>query len=145
MSHSHNHGGHCAHEAVDVDDPLELGIQYSLYSKIDMINLEVLNESEEGSGKKVFKPFEERLNFTNYVESDCDPELLFNIPFTGNIKLKAIRIIGPDDDSHPKIVKLYKNREKMSFDDIGASADQEFELTKDTKGDLEYSKTIFIS
>lgn len=41
----------------------ELGIQYSLYSKINTENLECLNESIEGAGKTVFKPWENRLNF----------------------------------------------------------------------------------
>ena len=39
MPHSHQHGS-CEHEATDLDvDPLELGIQYSLYEKIDFNNL----------------------------------------------------------------------------------------------------------
>lgn len=101
MPHSHDHEGPCSHEADGID-PLEMGLQYSLYQKIDLDNLEVLNEAEEQSGKNVFKPYEERLNFEKFVESDCDPELLFNIPFTGNIKLKGIRIIGPNDNSHPR-------------------------------------------
>lgn len=42
-----------------------------------------------------------------FVVSDADEELLFNIPFTGNVKLKGIVIIGADDDSHPSKVKLY--------------------------------------
>lgn len=42
-----------------------------------------------------------------FVVSDADEELLFNIPFTGNVKLKGIIIIGADDDSHPSKVKLY--------------------------------------
>jgi len=138
MPHSH---GPCEHEANGID-PLEMGLQYSLYQKIDMINLEVLNEAIEGSGKKIFKPYEERLNFeSGSVESDCDQELLFNIPFTGNIKLKGIRVIGGNDGSHPKQVKLFKNRPKMTFDDV-SNADQVFELEKDLTGSIEYNTQV---
>ena len=42
------------------------GVEYSLYLKIDLENLEVLNEAEEGSGKNVFRPWNERLD-TNKV------------------------------------------------------------------------------
>lgn len=44
--------------------------------------------------------------FFQYVESDADDELLFNIPFTGNIKLKGFIIVGSNDDCHPKKIKL---------------------------------------
>ena len=64
---------------------------FSLYQKIDLTNLECLNESEEGSGKRVFRPWQNRLDKgdNDFVSSDCDAELLFNLPFTGNIKLKV--------------------------------------------------------
>lgn len=140
MPHSHNHTD-CSHEANGID-PLEMGLQYSLYQKIDMHNLEVLNEAEEESGKKVFKSYENRLDFSTSVESDCDPELMFNIPFTGNIKLKGIRIIGPSDGSHPKKVRLFKNRPKMTFDDASAKPDQEFELERDLTGSIEYNTQV---
>jgi PITH domain len=110
---------------------------YSLYEKIDTNNVEVLNS--EFPAVNVFKSYHERLNFEKYVESDCDSELLFNIPFTGNVKLKAIKIIGPNDDTHPKKLKIFKNRPKMTFDDVTAKADQEFELEQDVTGSLEYS------
>lgn len=63
MPHSHEHHHGCSHEATDVDHALEMGIQYSLYAKIDMENLECLNEAQDGDGRLVFKPYEERLNF----------------------------------------------------------------------------------
>lgn len=94
------------------------------------------------TGKNVFKSYENRLDFSLFVESDCDQELLFNIPFTGNIKLKGIRIIGANDDSHPRKVKLFKNRPKMTFDDVTAKCDQEFELEKDLTGSIEYNTQV---
>jgi hypothetical protein len=119
-----------------------MGVQYSLFQKIHFANLECLGEADEASAKNVFKPYENRLNCETFVESDCDPELLFNIPFTGNIKLKGIRIIGANDDTHPKKVRLFKNRPKMTFDDISAQADQEFELEKDLTGTIEYNTQV---
>lgn len=101
----HSHDG-CSHEASNSDHSPEMGIEYSLYQKIDMENLEVLNEAEEGSGKTIFKPFEERLDFSRFVISDADEELLINIPFTGNVKLKGIIIIGADDETHPKRLRM---------------------------------------
>lgn len=58
----HHHSG-CAHESSDSDYLKEVGIQYSLYKKIDMVNLECLNELEDGSVQHVFKAYEERHNF----------------------------------------------------------------------------------
>ncbi|XP_062551716.1 PITH domain-containing protein GA19395 [Armigeres subalbatus] len=141
-NHSHGHGGACAHEALGIEDELEMGIQYSLYEKIDTLNVECLNEETEGSGKTVFKPYNQRLDFDKHVTSDADEELLFNIPFTGNVKLKGIIVVGANDDSHPRKMRLYKNRPKMTFDDAGAQADQEFELERDANGVIEYSTKV---
>ncbi|KAG5897260.1 hypothetical protein JTB14_013161 [Gonioctena quinquepunctata] len=124
------------------DDSQEMGIQYSLYGKINKENLECLNEATEGSGRTVFKPWEDRLNFDVFVESDADEELLFNIPFTGNVKLKGIKVIGEDNDNHPAKMRIYKNRPSMTFDDVRAVADQEFELVKDTTGIAEYNTKV---
>lgn len=64
MPHDHHHhDGGCSHESTETDYLKEIGIQYSLFKKIDVTNLECLNEAVEGSGKFVFKPYEERLNF----------------------------------------------------------------------------------
>ncbi|XP_077991272.1 PITH domain-containing protein 1-like [Glandiceps talaboti] len=139
--HHHGHGGGCGEDHDHDDDP-ERGIQYSLYQKIDLNNVECLNEERDGSGKDVFKPWEMRLNKEKYVESDADEELLFNIPFTGNVKLKGVIVIGGEDDSHPSQMKLYKNRSKMTFDDTGSEPDQVFEMHPDKTGQLEYATKI---
>ncbi|KOX72880.1 hypothetical protein WN51_01897 [Melipona quadrifasciata] len=90
----------------DIHNDVELGIQYNLYQKIDTGNVECLNEYEEGSGVTVFRSWESRLDRDKFVESDVDDELLFNIPFTANIKLKGLIIIGGENNLHPNKVKL---------------------------------------
>ncbi|KAK0179892.1 hypothetical protein PV327_005603 [Microctonus hyperodae] len=112
----------------------ELGIQYNLYQKIDMANVECLNEYQEETGMTVFKSWEERLDRSKFVESDVDDELLFNIPFTGNVKLKGLIVIGGPDGSAPSKVKLYKNKPHMTFDDMEMEPDQKFDLCKDDFG-----------
>lgn len=72
----HGHGKHSCDGGHDHDDTPEMGVQYSLYSKIDKENLECLNETTEGSGKTVFKPWEERLNF-DAVSSRLDYSACF--------------------------------------------------------------------
>ncbi|BET02691.1 unnamed protein product [Nesidiocoris tenuis] len=139
--HGHSHQGGCDGDQSHDDTP-EMGLQYSLYSKIDIDNVECLNETVEDSGKTIFKPWEDRLNVEKYVESDADEELLINIPFTGNVKLKGIIVVGGENASHPSKMKLYKNRPKMTFDDTTAPADQEFDLHPDTTGTIEYSTTV---
>lgn len=68
--------------------------------------------------------------------------MLFNIPFTGNVKLKGLIIIGSNNEEHPRSVRLFKNRPKMSFDDASAPPDQEFVLEKDPYGTMEYNTKV---
>ncbi|XP_037529562.1 PITH domain-containing protein CG6153 isoform X3 [Rhipicephalus sanguineus] len=142
MAHHHHHhddgGDPCGgHGGASSHGP-ETGLQYSLYSKIDLDNVQCLNEIKEGSGKLVFKPWEQRLDREKYVDSDADEELLFNIPFTGNVKLKSILVVGGDAGMHPSKVRMFKNRPQMTFDDARATPEQEFELQPDASGNLEY-------
>ena len=52
----------------------------SLYQKIDTDGVQCWNEAEEGSGRTVFRAWEERMDQEKMVESDVDPELLLHIP-----------------------------------------------------------------
>lgn len=140
--HGHDHGGHGSCGDGHDHPPAELGVAYSLYTRIDTENVECLNEAIDGSGKTVFKPWEDRLTREKFVESDADEELLFNIPFTDNIKLKGVIVIGGENGHHPNKMRLYKNRPHMTFDDIGLPPDQEFELQPDPAGTLEYTTKV---
>jgi hypothetical protein len=72
----HNHG--CDGDDNHDDTP-EMGLQYSLYSKIDTGNLECLNEKIEGSGKDVFKAWEDRMNFEKVSYACCTMFKYFHI------------------------------------------------------------------
>ncbi|XP_070996218.1 PITH domain-containing protein 1-like [Oncorhynchus clarkii lewisi] len=96
--------GHCCCE--DEHEPAERGMEYTLYQRIDFEKLQCLNEAREGDGKLVFKPWDQRTDREKFVESDADEELLFNIPFTGRVKLKRIGIAGEDGESHPAEMRL---------------------------------------
>lgn len=56
MNHKHGANCGCSNE-VGVDS---IGVLYNLYSRIDLENLECLNESKENSGKLCFRPWEQR-------------------------------------------------------------------------------------
>lgn len=81
MAHHHDHGGD-GHDSCGGHhtSPSDMGVHYSLYTKIDLENLQCLNEEVEGSGKLVFKPWDKRFENDKFVDSDADEELLFNIP-----------------------------------------------------------------
>jgi hypothetical protein len=54
---------------------------WSLFKNIEMSGVRALNEAIDGSAKSVFKPWENRLDFSTALESnDDDPELILFIP-----------------------------------------------------------------
>ncbi|KAJ3414129.1 hypothetical protein HDV05_007073 [Chytridiales sp. JEL 0842] len=99
--------------------PLDVkGAEFSLYKHIDTDNVRALNEAVDGSGKTIFKPWDQRFETTKYLESDADAQLIIFIPFTGNVKLKSILLYGDPGDTHPTMMKAYINREDVDFDSV---------------------------
>lgn len=59
--HGHGHGGGHGHGCCECEhEPAERGVEYELYKRIDIEKLQCLNESRDGDGKLVFKPWDQR-------------------------------------------------------------------------------------
>lgn len=90
----HEHHEHGGVGGADLLSEEEAAVEWSLYSRIDRDAFTCLNEARDGSGLSVFKPYASRADRAAFVDSDADEELLFNVPFTGNVKLKGILLRG---------------------------------------------------
>ncbi|KAL1552363.1 PITH domain-containing protein 1 [Salvia divinorum] len=114
---------------------------WSLYKHIDLSKVSALNEAVSGSVKSVFKDWEQRLNSSEgYLESnEDDPELIVFIPFTSDVKLKSISIVGGADGTSPAKMRAFINREGIDFSDAqNMQAVQEWDLAENLQGVLEY-------
>ena len=80
--------GHLHSSSCGCDHVETLGVEYSLYSKINMESLECLNESADGSGKLVFKPWDERLDRTKVYQQS----LIFIKFLPGKLMFLKIKI-----------------------------------------------------
>ncbi|CAJ0942004.1 unnamed protein product, partial [Mesorhabditis belari] len=134
--HGHGEGG-CSHEATGVVHAEE-GTTYDMSRFIDLDQLVTLNETIENSGRGVFRSWMARIDPNKFVESDTDEELLFRIPFTGTVKITGMVVISDGDETSPAKVRLYKNKESMTFDDCSIAPEQEINLKQDTTGVVDY-------
>ncbi|PVU94996.1 hypothetical protein BB561_002121 [Smittium simulii] len=136
-ANAHNHSHDCESHAK------EPAIQNSLYEKINKDLVVCYNEAVRDSGKTVFKPSDMRFDMTLKVASDADEELLFYIPFTGQVKIKSIWIWGGAGNSAPNHVKLIINRNDVDFDNVNdLELSQEFALVEGVGKPVEYPTRI---
>lgn len=85
-------------------EPSEVPGQTDLFGFFNKKTAECLNESNGHNLKQFF----EAKSGTNYLESDCDEQLIINIPFTQPVKLHSLKIGGPEKYG-PKTVKIFIN------------------------------------
>lgn len=132
MPVTHGEGCGCKHS-----DELLKGEEFLLkYINIDKIT--ALNEKLFGSCKKIFKVYEDRHSSDN-CESNADHELIIHIPFTSPCKIVSMFLIGGENGSYPKKMKIFTNTEDLDFNNIeDAKFIQEIELTEEYHGSLEY-------
>lgn len=61
------------------------------------------------------------------MKSDCDEQLLLTVSFPGPVKIHSVVVEG-GDAAGPKTVKLFANRNNMTFDDCEDKPTQEITL-----------------
>ncbi|KMZ61236.1 PITH domain containing 1 [Zostera marina] len=114
---------------------------WSLYRNIDLSKVSALNEWIPGSVRTVFKAWDNRLETSEgFLESnEGDPELLVFIPFTSDVKIKSISIIGGASGTSPSKMRAFTNREGIDFSDAqNMQPLQEWELAENLQGVMEY-------
>jgi len=102
---------HAGSATASASDSLVPG-HTDLTSFVDVKQTECLNQKTEHHVRGVFNN-----NPAEYLESDCDEQLLLSVAFNQQVKLHSIKFVSPDMAKAPKTVKLYVNRSNMSFGD----------------------------
>lgn len=138
--HNHSETCSCAHEAKEMD------IDYgdTLYSSIETINIRALNTEDDNTASHPFKPHNKRLDETLVLKSDEDDgDLIIHIPFTCQVILKSFCIIGGSNETAPKSIKMWKNREDIDFGNVNEVPEtQKFDLTYDIEGNIWYPTRV---
>jgi hypothetical protein len=71
-----------------------------------------------------------------------DRQLLLFIPFTANVVLRGISLIGGDDEMAPRRMKVFLNKDDIDFDNVDQlSPAQEWELTNSNE-EILYSTRV---
>ena len=111
-NHFHCAGCGCA-ELFKHLDPLG----QDLFDCINIEGIQCFNERKEGSCKKVFRPVNDKFNFADgLVKSGSGKDMVIVIPFTCEVRVKCISLIGGDDGESPQTMKVYKNEEAVDID-----------------------------
>lgn len=119
--HGHNHGeGHedaDNHQGHSHTAPVPTNASQSLLSKIDTFHVNALNLSNPPDElQKLFKFPDNKYQLKPIVKSDCDSQLIINIPFlNGSVKLYSIILRTNGDKYCPRTIKFWKN-ESIDFD-----------------------------
>lgn len=112
MEAEDDHGPGCmcsGYKVTDKDD--------CLFNVIDKDKIYCLNEAVPKSCRNVFRPFAERSQFEKPYLSppeDDDHEIILVVPFTEEVKVRAITIVCGDSPK-PQTVGLWSNKENFDF------------------------------
>ena len=100
-----------------------------------------LNEKVHQSCQKLFKIKEEMLDRTNFCDSnDGDTDLVIYIPFSSQVGIKSMIIIGGEDDMSPAKIKIFVNKKEseIDFDLKEEKCEQEIDCVENPDGRLKY-------
>lgn len=121
--HGHGHGGHGDdhnHDGHNHIAPIATFSSQSLLSKVDSAKITGLNISNPREDlKQLFKNETTKYELKPVIKSDCDAQLIINIPFTNSsVKLFSLIIRSNGDLYCPRTIKLYKNDTTIDFDNV---------------------------
>lgn len=115
----------------------------SLHGYVIHPRVTVLNAEEDEAAARVIRPWDLRLETLdgNPLRSDDDTELIVHVPFTSDVKIRGLMVIGGTAGKAPSSVKVWVNKPAgdVSFDNAHRrTPTQAFDLAEDFKGELEY-------
>ncbi len=87
----------------------------SLAEHVSVAQVECLNEDNAYSVRNLFSE-----DGSEFLRSDCDPQLLISIPFNSPVKLNGVCFRfrdGIDPESIPSEIRLFSNRVSLDFSD----------------------------
>ena len=100
-----------------------------------------LNEKEHLSCQKLFKIKEEMLDRTKFCESnEGDSDLIIHIPFSSQVNLRSMTIIGGEDGMSPAKIKIFVNKKdsEIDFDLKDSTPEQEQSCVENPEGKIPY-------
>ena len=100
-----------------------------------------LNEKTHLSCQKLFKIREDMLDRTNFCESnDGDSDLIIHIPFSYQVNIRSMRIIGGENGMTPGKIKIFVNKKEseIDFDLKDATPEQEQICEENPDGTISY-------
>ena len=100
-----------------------------------------LNEKEHLSCQKLFKTKEDMLDRTKFCDSnDGDSDLIIHIPFSTQVNLRSMTIIGGEDGMSPSKIKIFVNKKEseIDFDLKDLTPEQEQSCVENPEGTLPY-------
>jgi hypothetical protein len=99
---------------------------------IDTVHVTCLNERIRDSCRNVFKGINDRTDKGRYMESDeSDSELLFSIPFTASVRVRAICLSGGANGRTPSKLRFFINNPDADFNTVNESKPQQEILLSD--------------
>ena len=136
MAHSGPFRCQCGQIHADIFD----GPSNDLLPFIDLAGVSAMNATEAAAARRIFKPHDQRLDRSTYVESEeDDPQLLIHIPFICPVKIRAFTVIGGGDGLAPRELRAYINKEAFDIADAEQTRPvQEWTLAEDPNAEIEY-------
>ncbi|KIM24770.1 hypothetical protein M408DRAFT_331600 [Serendipita vermifera MAFF 305830] len=109
-------------EATPLDTPSESQAGYgdstNLFQVVDRDKVNGLNLTVPEDAKELIKSWDMRENTEKYVDSGVDDQLIINVPFTQNVRLRSVLLKLGHGEWAPQRLRLYVNHPSgVGFDE----------------------------